>query len=335
MSQATTAINEKESTRGRTARAKIASFLQRQGVLVTLLIVCAFATARYEAFLTPENLLNVLRQNSMLGLIALGMTFVILTGGIDLSVGSLLAVAGVVAANLAGRGILVAVLAGVGVAALLGFVNGFVIAKARIQPFIATLAMMIAARGLALAATGEESVRVDRLAEGFTWLGRGWIGPVPVPVLIVAVAFVIGWVVLNHTRFGRHVYALGDNEEAARLMGLNVARTTLGVYTLSGALAGLAGVILASRLGAGQPTEGTGRELDAIASVVVGGTLLTGGQGGVGSTIVGVLLLGIIYNIFNLEGTISSWWQWVLRGIFLLAVVIVQNRLSAREISRA
>jgi galactofuranose transport system permease protein len=329
MSQATAAIGE--MTRGRVARAKLASFLQRQGALVALFVVCVFASMRYDAFLTPENLLNVVRQNSMLGLVALGMTFVILTGGIDLSVGSLLAVAGVIAANFAGRGTLVAVLAAIGATTLLGLINGAVIAKARIQPFIVTLAMMIAARGIALASTGEQSVRVEKVSEGFTWLGRGMVGPVPVPILILVVAYAAGWLTLGHTRFGRHVYSLGDNEEAARLMGLNVGRVTLGVYALSGMLAGLAGVILASRLGAGQPVAGTGWELDAIASVVVGGTLLTGGQGGVGSTLVGVLLLGVIFNIFNLEGTISSWWQWVLRGVFLLAVVIVQNRLSARR----
>lgn len=331
MSQATDTINQTPISRGAVARARLASLAQRQGALVALVLVCIFATMRYEAFLTPENLLNVVRQNSMLGLVALGMTFVILTGGIDLSVGSLLAVAGVLAANLAGRGSALAIAAAVGFTALLGLVNGLVIAKARIQPFIVTLAMMIAARGLALASTGEQSVRVDRLSETFTWLGRGWIGPVPVPVAILAIAYAIGWVVLNHTRFGRHVYALGDNEEAARLMGLNVDRVTIGVYALSGAMAGLAGVILASRLGAGQPVAGTGWELDAIAAVVVGGTLLTGGQGNVGSTLVGVLLLGVIFNLFNLEGTISSWWQWVLRGFFLLVVVLIQNRLSQQR----
>lgn len=330
MSQATT-VNESRSERGRVARAKFASFIQRQGALGALVILCIFASLRYDAFLTSENLLNVLRQNSMGGLVALGMTFVILTGGIDLSVGSLVAVAGVVAANLAGRGSLVAVLAAVGLTSLLGLINGVVIAKARIQPFIVTLAMMIAARGLALASTGEQSVRMDRLSEGFTWLGRGFIGPIPVPVLILFIGFAIGWLALGHTRFGRHIYALGDNEDAARLMGLNVGGVTIGVYALSGMLSGLAGVILASRLGAGQPVAGAGWELDAIASVVVGGTLLTGGQGGVGSTLVGVLLLGVIFNLFNLEGTISSWWQWVLRGAFLLAVVIVQNRLGARK----
>lgn len=310
------------------ARARLTSLLQQQGAVVALLIVGVFASLRYEAFLTPENLLNVLRQNSMVGLLALGMTFVILTGGIDLSVGSFVAIAGVVAANLAGRGILVALCASIALTAALGLVNGLVISKARIQPFIVTLAMMIAGRGVALAATGEQSVRADRLSEGFTFLGRGSVGPLPMPVLVLFVAFAVGFVVLGHTRFGRHVYAIGDNEEAARLMGLDTAKVTMGVYALSGALAGLAGVILASRLGAGQPVAGTGWELDAIASVVVGGTLLTGGQGGALSTLVGVLLLGVTFNVFNLEGTVSSWWQWVLRGVFLLVVVIIQSRLS-------
>jgi ribose transport system permease protein len=330
MSEVDRTTDASPSTRGKTARARAASFIQRQGALIALLLVVFFAAVRYEDFLTERNLLNVLRQNSMLGLVALGMTFVILTGGIDLSVGSLLAVAGVVAANLAGRGLLLSLAVAVALTTLLGMVNGLVISRARIQPFIVTLAMMIAARGLALAATGEESVRVDRLSENFTWLGQDKLGPLPVPVIILFVAYVMAWLALNHTRFGRHVYALGDNEEAARLMGLNVGRVTLWVYALSGALSGLAGVILASRLGAGQPVAGAGWELDAIAAVVVGGTLLTGGQGGVGSTLLGILLLGVIFNIFNLEGTISSWWQWVLRGVFLLAVVIMQNRLSSR-----
>lgn len=323
--------------RARTARGRFASILQRQGALAALVLVCAFAAYRYEAFFSERNLFNVLRQNSVIGLVALGMTFVILTGGIDLSVGSLLAVAGVVAAELAGRGTFIAVVAGIGFATLLGLVNGIVIAKARMQPFIVTLAMMIAARGMALAYTNENSVRIEAMPDVFRELGRGswqllpFLGPVPVPIIILVVAFALGWLVLNYTRFGRHVFALGDNEEAARLMGLNVSRVTLAVYALSGALAGLAGVILASRLGAGQPTEGRGAELVAIASVVVGGTLLTGGQGGVSSTLVGVLLLGVIFNIFNLEGTITPWWQDVLRGVFLLLVVVVQNRLNRRK----
>jgi ribose/xylose/arabinose/galactoside ABC-type transport system permease subunit len=338
MSQAATTIDESGSTRGRVARAKLASFIQRQGALVALLLVCIFASVRYGTFLdegkflTSENLLNVVAQNSMVGLIALGMTFVILTGGIDLSVGSLLAVGGVIAATLAGNNFAVVLVAAVGATTLLGLVNGLVIARVRIQPFIVTLAMMIAARGLALRVAEEKPIEIKNMSEGFRWLWQGWIGPLPVPIVIFILAYVVGWVVLNHTRFGRHVYSLGDNEEAARLMGLNVGRVTLGVYALSGALAGLAGVILASRLGSGQPVAGLGFELDAIAAVVVGGTLLTGGQGGVGSTLVGVLLLGVLFNILNNEGDwIGSYWQGVLRGIFLLAVVVIQNRLSARK----
>ncbi|MBV8707204.1 MAG: ABC transporter permease [Acidobacteriaceae bacterium] len=313
------------------AQAMFVSLLGGQGASLALGVVFLFAALRYEAFLTPENLLNVLRQNSMLGLVALGMTFVILTGGIDLSVGSMVAVAGVIAANLSMYGLLLATVAAVGCTALLGFANGLVIARARIPPFIVTLAMMIGARGIALACTGEQSVRVNRLSTQFTFLGRGHVGPVPVPILLLAAAFFLAWLSLAHTAFGRHVYALGDNQEAARLMGLNSGRVIMAVYTLSGALSGLAGVILASRLGTGQPVAGTAWELDAIAAVVVGGTLLTGGQGGAGSTLIGVLLLGVLFNVFNLEGTISSWWQWVLRGLFLLAVVIVQSTLNRRE----
>lgn len=312
----------------RTARRRALDVLRTQGALIALVAACLFGFARYAEFLTPENLLNVLRQNSMVGIVALGMTAVILTAGIDLSVGSLLAIAGIVAASLSSSGSLVAIAGGVGAAALLGLVNGLVIAKGRIQPFVVTLAMMIAARGVALAATGESSVRVDAGATALAWLGRGFVAGIPVPVLLLVVAYALGWVALRYTTLGRHVYAAGDDADAARLLGLEVDRVLIVTYVLSGALAGLAGVMLAARLGAGQPVAGTGWELDAIAAVVVGGTLLTGGQGGVGHTLVGVLLLGVILNLLNLEGTFSSWWQYVIRGVFLLAVVIVQGRAA-------
>jgi galactofuranose transport system permease protein len=311
-------------------RAKAASLLQRQGAVVALIAVCVFGVIRYAAFATPENLLNVLRQNSMLGFVALGMTLVILTGGIDLSVGAVLAVAGITAAMLSAQGTLVAVAGGLAAGALLGTINGLLITKARIQPFIVTLAMMIAARGVALGVTGENSVRVDRGAEGFLWLGRGRLLGIPVPVVLAALAFLAGWIVLRYTRFGRYIYAAGDNQDAARLLGLKVDGVLIATYALSGLLAGMAGIVLAGRLGAGQPVAGNGWELDAIAAVVVGGTLLSGGQGGVGSTVVGVLLLGVIFNLFNLEGTITPWWQGVLRGVFLLGVVVVQSRLQRR-----
>ncbi|MBB4635766.1 ABC transporter permease subunit [Longimicrobium terrae] len=311
-------------------RARAASLLQRQGTMIALIAVCVFGVIRYEAFATPENLLNVLRQNSMLGFVALGMTMVVLTGGIDLSVGSVLALGGITAAALSPYGTFAAIAGGLAAGAVLGVVNGVLITRARIQPFIVTLAMMIAVRGVALGTTNENSVRVDRAAEGFLWLGRGRLLGVPVPVLLAALAFLIGWTVLRYTRYGRYVYASGDHQDAARLLGLKVDGVLITTYAVSGVLAALAGVVLAGRLGAGQPVAGAGWELDAIAAVVVGGTLLSGGQGGVGATLVGVLLLGVIFNLFNLEGTITPWWQGVLRGVFLLGVVVIQSRLQRR-----
>src|SRR3954451_17763853 len=213
----------------------------------------------------------------------------------------------------------------------IGAGNGVLITRGRIPPFIATLCMAVAARGVALAVTAEEAVRIDRATKGFTWFGRGHLGPIPVPVAVFALAFAVSWVILMHTSFGRRVYAVGDNPEAARAMGSNEGSVLIPVYAISGALAGMAGVILASRLGLGPPVAGTGWELDAIAAVVVGGTLLTGGSGGVGSTVIGVLLLGLLFNVFNLEGTISSWWQWVLRGLFLLAVAVLQRVGASRD----
>jgi len=312
-------------------QSRVLRFVIRQSALMALLVACLFGFARYAEFLTAENLLNVLRQNSMLALMSLGMTAVILTGGIDLSVGSLLAVSGLVAAQLSSYGTAVAVTAAVAVAALLGVLNGVIITKGRIQPFIVTLGMMIAARGAALGMTGENSIPLAPQAAGIAWLGRGVVGGIPVPVIVFGIAYLLGWFVLRYTVFGRHIYAVGDDTEASRLLGLNVDRVVIATYTLCGAFAGLAGVVLAARLGAGQPVAGTGWELDAIAAVVVGGTLLTGGQGGVGRTLVGVVLLGVILNLLNLEGTLSPWWQWVIRGVFLLAVVVWEGRVQKLE----
>jgi ribose transport system permease protein len=267
----------------------------------------------------------------MFGLIALGMTFVIMTGGIDLSVGSVVAFASVVAAQVSGNGPLVGLVVPVLVGAAVGLVNGFVITKMQILPFITTLATLLAARGLALSFANNTAVSVSQ-DSGFTSIGQGDLLGLPVPALILFVAYLLGTILLYFSRFGRHVLAIGGNEEAARLMGLPVDRIKIATYVISGALAGLAGVILASQYGAGQPTEGLGWELSAIASVVVGGTLLTGGLGSVGGTLIGVLLLGLIINILNFENglgstSLSAYWQSVIRGGFLLVVVLIQNRL--------
>lgn len=311
------------------------ALLQRQGALVALVLLIVFGALRYDNFLSAYNIWSVLRYNSMFGLIGLGMAFVIMTGGIDLSVGSVAALASVVSALLSPYGLFVALAGGVFVATLVGLINGLLIAHLNILPFVVTLAMLLAARGVALLLANNTSVGVS-YESGFTFLGEGDLIGLPIPVIVLVAAYLAGSLVLNYSRFGRHVLALGGNEEAARLMGLPVARIKLAVYTLSGALAGLAGVLLAAQFGAGQPTAGLGWELSAIASVVVGGTLLTGGMGSVGATLVGVLLLGLIFNILNFENgrgliSLSAYWQSVIRGGFLLLVVILQNRLGRRS----
>lgn len=312
-----------------TGMRRFAKLLTSQGVLLILLGLAVFASFRYETFLTPVNLMNIMRQNSMLAIVALGMTVVILSGGIDLSVGSLVALGGVVAAMLAGQGSFVAIVAGIASTTLLGVVNGLLVSRARLQPFVVTL-FTSAARGLALSITEEKSIAVSSTASGLVWLGRGFIGWVPVPVLIVALLYFAAWFMLHRSRLGLHIFAIGNNEEASRLMGVNPNQVKLAVYTFSGLLSGLAGIILAGRLGAGQPVAAFGWETDAIAATVMGGTFLAGGQGRVFPTLVGVLLLGMMYNLLNLEGTITPWWQLVLRGGFLLLVVLFQQRIVQR-----
>jgi len=317
------------------SRARTASLIQRQGVLIALILLILFGALRYDNFFAAYNIASVLRFNSMFGLIALGMTFVIMTGGIDLSVGAVVALGSVIAALLTPYGMLPAIVVPVLVGMGIGFANGWIIARLALLPFIVTLAMLLAARGLALLLANNTSVGIT-LDPGFVWFGQGDVLGVPVPALVVGLAYVGGVILLRYSRFGRHVLAVGGNEEASRLMGLPVDRIKLGVYTLSGALAALAGVILAAQFGTGQPTEGLGWELSAIASVVVGGTLLTGGMGSVGATLVGVLLLGLILNILNFENghgfiSLSPYWQSVIRGTFLLVVVLLQNRLAQRR----
>ncbi|MEJ7900996.1 MAG: ABC transporter permease, partial [Thermomicrobiales bacterium] len=278
----------------------------------------------------------VLRYNAMFGLIALGMTFVIMTGGIDLSVGAVAALSSVVLALLSPHGAWIAIGGAVLSGLVVGLINGGLIAYFRIQPFIVTLAMLLAARGVALSLAENTSVYVD-FNSGFMDMDRQEILGAPLRIVILIVAFAMGSLLLNATRFGRHVLAMGGNEDAARLAGLPMERTLLSVYAMSGGLAALAGVLLGWQTATGAPTEGLGWELSAIAAVVIGGTLLTGGLGSVGTTLVGVILLGLIFNMLNFENgqgviSLSSYWQTVIRGAILLIVVLLQNRLSRRRI---
>ncbi|NTI46175.1 ABC transporter permease [Agrobacterium rhizogenes] len=312
--------------------------LARLGVLFALAALILFGALRYDNFLSSFNILSFLRYNSMFTLVALGMAFVIITGGIDLSVGGVAACSSVVAAMLSTHSWWAGLTGGVGTGILAGLVNGFVVTKMRIQPFIATLAMMLASYGTALLLADNQSVSVS-YDTGFTMIGQDDFLGFPIPAWIALAAYIAGWLVLERLPAGRHVLAIGDGEGTAALIGLKVERTLTIVYLASGALAGLAGVILAAQFGAGQPTEGVGWELFAIASVVVGGTLLTGGAGSVGATLAGALLLGLVFNILNFENglgwiSLSAYWQSVIRGGFLLVVVILQAKLdSKREMS--
>ena len=326
------------TTREGTARRRpvqIGLLLQRQGALIALVVLVVFGTLRYgENFATGFNLSSFTGDTAKYGLVALGMTFVIMTGGIDLSVGSVVALGGVVAIKVSEHGLLPGLLAGTAAGAAVGVVNGLLITRLRLQPFIVTLATLLAVRGLALTLAG---TRAAVAAPGdFQLLGSWSFLGLPVAAWTMVLAFLVGAAMLNYTAWGRRVLAIGGNVDAARLMGLPVARTTFSVYVLSGALAGCAGVFLGSQNGSVDTAAGQGWELSAIAAVVVGGTLLTGGVGSVLSSLVGVLLLQLIFNLIVFENgkgfiSISSFWESVIRGAFLLVVVLLQVRLVRRR----
>lgn len=316
-------------------RARLIRLIGTYGVVIALLALILFGFLRYDRFLSLFNVMSVLRYNSMFALVALGMCFVIMTGGIDLSVGSVAALGSVASALASPYGISAGLAAGLGVGLAAGLLNALLITVGRLMPFIATLSTMLAASGTALLLAQNQTVSVS-YDSGFTAIGQGkwWI--LPIPAVIAAIAYAIGSIILNFTSTGRTILAIGGGEDATRLMGLRADRVKFIVYLCSGALAGLAGVILASQFGAGQPIEGVGWELFAIASVVVGGTLLTGGSGSVVTTLAGVLLLGILFNVLNFENgkgwiSLSAYWQSVIRGLFLLVVVMLQANLSRRE----
>ena len=307
----------------------------RYGVLIALALLILFGAARYDNFLGAFNVLSFLRYTAMFALVSLGMAFVIMSGGIDLSVGAVAALGSVAAALASPLGWAPGLLAGVAAGLAAGLLNGALVVRAGIAPFIATLATMLAAGGCALLLAGNESVSAS-YDTGFVEIGQGdWLG-LPWPAWIALGAYAAGSVALNLTGLGRAVLATGGSEDAARLMGLPVDRAKWAVYAASGALAGLAGVLLAAQFGAGQPIEGVGWELFAISAVVVGGTLLTGGEGSVGATLAGALLLGLIFNVLNFENglgwvSLSAYWQSVVRGAFLLVVIVLQAKLAGRD----
>ena len=321
------------------AGAKGLAWASRQRALIALVALIAFGAVRYDNFLGAYNVLSVLRYNSMFALTSLGMAFVIMTAGIDLSVGATAAAASVVSALLSPWGLVPGLLGGLGVGLAVGVLNAFMVTRMKILPFIATLSGMLMASGTGLLLAHNESVSVS-YDTNFTWLGQGDLLGFPVPAWIAGAAYLYGSILLNFTSFGRHVLAVGGAEEASRLMGLPVDRVIFWTYVQSGLFAGLAGVILAAQFGAGQPAEGVGWELFSIAAVVVGGTLLTGGVGSVATTLAGVLLLGLIFNVLNFENglgwiSLSAYWQSVVRGVFLMIVVMAGSGAARRARSGA
>jgi ribose/xylose/arabinose/galactoside ABC-type transport system permease subunit len=311
-------------------RERLFTMLQRRGAVVVLALVVAVSAVAFDNFLTAENLENIVLQGAFLGLIVVGMTFVIISGGIDLSVGSMLGLGGVLAALTVGSFWPLALILPPLVCGLIGLGNGLLIARAKMAPFIVTLAGLLGIRGLALALANEKPIGIDG-GSPFTWFGQGQILGVAVPIIFVVVAFVVGGVVLARTGYGRVIFAVGGSEESARLMGLPVDRTKVIAYTVSGALAGLSGALLAARLSAGDPNAGLAWELDAISAVVVGGTLLTGGAGSMSGSLAGVLLLSILQNLINQVGTLGSYAQQLVSGVFLIIVVVAQAYLSRKE----
>lgn len=299
--------------------------LSRLKSLIGLALLVLVLSLLSPHFLTTENLLNITRQVAVNAILATGMTFVIISAGIDLSVGSVLALSGCVMAIAlnAGVGIFPGILLAVGVGSLCGLANGFMTGFLRVPPFIATLGMMSIARGLALVVTG--GYPIFELPEGFSYLGTGYLWDVlPVSLLFTFLVLVAAHFVLTRMKLGRYVYVIGGNEEAAVLSGVNVRATKMLIYTICGFLAGLASVVFVSRLNSAQPTAGIAYELDAIAATVIGGTSLFGGVGSIGGTVIGALIMGVLRNGLNLLN-VSSFWQQVVIGVVIITAVYVDQ----------
>ncbi|MDY2800276.1 MAG: ribose ABC transporter permease [Fusobacterium mortiferum] len=295
--------------------------------LIGLIIFAVIVSVLNPRFLTHANILNVLRQTSINSIIAIGMTLVILTGGIDLSVGSILAFCGAVMASLlnAGHNPILAFIVTLALGLVFGFFNGFLVSKMKLQAFIVTLVTMTFLRGATLVFTEGKPITVDDGGLLFENVGGGYLFDIPIPIYIMIALFVAGHYLLMHTKFGRYTYAIGGNEEATKLSGINVDKVKMWVYGLCGMLSALAGVILTSRLYSAQPTAGSGYELDAIAAVVLGGTSLAGGVGRVTGTALGALIIGVLGNALNLLN-VSSYYQMMIKAIVILIAVLIDRK---------
>ncbi|WP_428979259.1 ABC transporter permease [Erwinia pyri] len=325
--------------------------MHKYGIIIAFFVLCLIVAAIGEVqvakgawssnyFISNENMLIVLRQVSINGILAIGMTFVIITAGVDLSVGSVLALSGIVAARFAtnnsglaigdtAHAVMMPLIIALGIGIVCGLINGTVLARYRLQPFIVTMGMLSAARGLAMLTT--DGNPVSQLNSDFRWLGNGYVVAIPVPVIIFVVLFGLAWLLLNKTIFGRYVYAVGGNPKSARTSGISVVRIKVLVYTLCAALAGVAGLILTARTGSAQTSAGAGYELDAIAAVVIGGTSMAGGVGTLVGTFFGVLIIGVMNNGLDLLGVQSYYQQIIKGGLIVVAVLLDPSRKQQRD----
>lgn len=317
---------------GVSRREQLAGLIQRRGSLVVLFLAVVISSFAFDSFATRANFTNIAVQSSFLSVVALGMTFVIITGGIDLSVGSVYALGGVLAAWGSHYGSPLAYALPLVVCGSIGLINGLLIEKAGMPPFIVTLTTLLFARGLLLFLTheGADTYLIDS-GSFFARMGQGSILGIGYPVFIAVILFSLGGILLQRTGFGQTIFAIGGSEDAARLMGLPVARVKVSVYVLSGLLAAFGGMMAAAQASSGVTIVGVGLELSAISAVVIGGTLLTGGSGTIIGTLAGVALLGVIQNIINQVGSLNSSYQAVVNGAFLIIVVVGQTFLARRQ----
>ena len=308
---------------------RLAALLSEYGILLAFLVLVIALSFASPFFLRPSNILNVLRQTSINAILSIGMTFVILTSGIDLSVGSILAFSGIVAASFASEAMggavyhpLVAAAMGLIGGVVLGAINGVLVARWRMPAFVVTLGMLSMARGFTFIYT--DGMPVPRIDESFLFWGQGVILGIPFPVIVLAIVFAVAWVILYKTRYGRYIYAVGGNEKSAKISGVNTRLIIFSVYVISGLLSALGGIILTARTTAGLPQAGQAYELDAIAAVVIGGTSLSGGQGSLTGTLTGALLIGVINNGLDLLG-VSSYYQQVIKGAIIIGAVLLDS----------
>ncbi|RFU61002.1 ABC transporter permease [Bacillus sp. V59.32b] len=299
--------------------------INNQVPIITLIVLIVLGSLLSDHFFTFKNASNMIQFSAEIALISIGMAFVIFTGGIDLSVGSTVAFAAVISANMQHLGVGLVLFLIIIIGGLIGFINGLVITKAKVEPFMATLAMMAIVRALTLWYTNGGPI-LKSIPASFKQLANDFLG-IPLPVVYVIVAFILGYIVLNHTPFGRHVLAVGGGEETSRLFGIKVEKVKISVYIISGTLAALAGALITARIGMGEPRSGYGFELMAIAVVIVGGTNLMGGRGTIGGTFIGLMIITVVMNIMSLLD-ISSFIQPIVRGLIIILAALAISRMG-------